>query len=218
MLLLAAGAITASAQTHAKPPAEAKPAAIAEKTPAHMPPVEGIRKTLFTVPLRYQDIRVGTGAEAMPKKLLKYYFTLWLASDGSEIDSTDNHRTPILDKDRKPVLDADGKPKMSDPQPAIMMMGTGHPLPGWDLGFEGMRAGGKRRIFIPWQLGLGERDIPARDGHPGIPAKSDLVLDVDLLDVMDAPNPPMHPSMMPEAHPAPGATPRLAAPAKPQSK
>ncbi|MGA3263322.1 MAG: FKBP-type peptidyl-prolyl cis-trans isomerase [Terracidiphilus sp.] len=235
ILLLAASTMAASAQTPAKPASDAKPAAtdakstatadkpaiadakpapIADKPLAHMSPVEGVQKTLFTISLNYQDIKVGAGAAAEPKKLLKYYFTLWLAADGSQIDSTDDHRAPVLDKDKKPVLDDNGKPKQGDPQPAALMMGMGRPLLGWDMGFEGMKAGGKRRIFIPWQLGLGAREIPAHDAtHPGIPAKSDLVLDVELIDVTDAPPPPSRPSMAPRTNPMPGATP--AAPAAP---
>jgi peptidylprolyl isomerase len=232
-VLLAACALTAVAQTPAKPATDAKPAAAATTAPQppakpaeeakplpHMAPVEGIHRTLFTVTLRYLDSKVGTGAQAQPKKILKYYYTLWLASDGSQLDSTDERRTPVLDNDKKPVLDEKGKPKLGDPQPATMMMGTGRPLPGWDLGFEGMKVGGKRRIYIPWQLGLGNREVPARDArHPAVPAKSDLILDVELLDVSDAPPPPTRPSMMP--HPMPGASPKMvpqgapAAPAKP---
>ncbi len=179
-----------------------------------MTPVEGIHKTLYTVTLGYQDVKVGAGAEAEPKKYLKFYYTLWLAADGREIDSSDDHRAPVLDKDQKPVLDDNGKLKMGDPRPAILMMGAGRPLPGWDLGLKGMKVGGKRRIYIPWQLGLGDREIPARDAtHAAIPAKSDLVVDVELLEVMDAPPPPLRPTMMPGQRSAPAASPKLAAPA-----
>jgi peptidylprolyl isomerase len=179
-----------------------------------MTPIVGMHKSLFTISLGYQDIKVGTGAEAMPKKLLKCYFTLWVAADGSEFDSTNEHRSPVLDNDKKPVLDADGKPQMGDPQPMSIVMGTGRPLPGWDLGVAGMKAGGKRRIYIPWQLGFGDREIPARAAnHPAVPAKSDLILDVELLDVTDAPPPPSHPTMM--MHPTPGATIKPAAPTTP---
>lgn len=231
-VLLATCAITANAQTPAKPASDAKPAATAPASatppaakPAanatsaaaevkplpHMTPIEGVRKNLFT--LSYQDIKVGTGAEAMAKKLLKCYFTLWVAADGSEFDSTDEHPAPVLDNDKKPVLDADGKPKMGDPQPMPVMMGSGRPLPGWDMGVAGMKVGGKRRIYIPWQLGFGDREVPVRGAnHPAVPAKSDLVLDVELVDVSE---PPSRPAMAPGAHPAPGANPKMVPPGKP---
>jgi hypothetical protein len=74
-----------------------------------------------------------------------------------------------------------------------------------------MKIGGKRRIFIPWQMAYGTRAIPDRPerpgspASPGIPAKSDLIFDVELVDVTDAPQPP-HPPM-PANRPAPPATP-----------
>jgi peptidylprolyl isomerase len=229
ILLMAASAAAVIAQTPAKPTTPAKSAvgaarittaATAVNLPPGVPPVKGLVKTLFLVPLRYQDIKVGDGALAEPGKLLKYQFTLWLAADGAKLESTNDHRTPVLDKDKKPVLGEDGKPKLSDPQPAMTIMGMGRPVPGWDMGFDGMKAGGKRRVFIPWQLGLGERAIPSHDAtHPSIPAKSDLILDIDLAEVTDAPKPPEHPMMAPQAHPVPGGgAPRPGAsgvPAKP---
>lgn len=237
ILLLAASTAAASAQTAAKPattaakPAVAaksaikpagtvaKAAASGDKLPAGMSAIAAPKETLYTVSLRYQDEKVGSGAEALPGKLLKYNFTLWTAgASGTKLDSTDEHRAPVLDKDKKPVLDADGKPKMGDPQPAMMVMGQGRPLPGWDQGLEGMKVGGKRRIFIPWQLGLGNREVPQRDEkHAGIPAKSDLILDVELTDVSEVPQQPQHPGMggMPGMHPPMGGHPMPGAPGAP---
>jgi hypothetical protein len=54
-------------------------------------------------------------------------------------------------------------------------------ITGWELGFEGMKVGGKRRLFIPYQLAYGE------SGRGPIPPKAELVFDVELLDVKDAP-------------------------------
>jgi FKBP-type peptidyl-prolyl cis-trans isomerase len=247
ILLLAASTAAASAQTPAKPataPAKsataakpaAKPAATsakakapAEVLPAGMTALTAPKATIYTVSLRYQDEKVGDGTTAEPGKMLKYNYTLWSAgADGNKLDSTDEHRAPVLDKDHKPVMDADGKPKQGDPQPAMMVMGQGRPFPGWDQGFAGMKVNGKRRIFIPWQLGLGDREVPKRDEkHPGIPAKSDLILDVELTDVTDAPKPPQRPAMtMPPNHPpmgaagappAPAAAPAAATPAAPSA-
>ena len=92
ILAVLLAACTASAQAPAKPSSDAKPAAPAPTTAAkpaadakplpHMHPVAGIHKTLYTINLTYQDIKVGTGAEAEPKKYLKFYYTLWLAGSG----------------------------------------------------------------------------------------------------------------------------------------
>jgi peptidylprolyl isomerase len=166
-----------------------------------VPQHPGPQKPLFTVALRYQDIKVGTGAEAAPGKLYKVLYTGWRAADGIKFDSTDDHpRPPVLDKDGKPVMGDDGKPKQGPPQPIPFPQGSGGTITGFDQGFVGMRVGGKRLIFIPWQLGYGTRALPPQPGHetehPGIPAKSDLIFDVELVDVTDMPPPQPRPSMM----------------------
>jgi peptidylprolyl isomerase len=218
ILPLAACAIAMSAQTSSKtasPSATAKPATSAAHTaasgvklPPGVPPVKGIVRTIFTVSLRYQDIKIGKGAVAEPQKLYKVFYTGWRAADGVKFDSTDDHpRPPLKDKDGKPVLGEDGKPKMGDVQPMPFPQGMGGTISGFDQGFAGMRIGGKRRLFIPWQLAYGTRNIPDRGpGHPGIPPKSDLIFDVELVDVTELPTPANHPGMsgMPGGRPMPG--------------
>ena len=95
--------------------------------------------------------------------------------------------------------------------PREFPQGFGRLIPGFDQGFTGMKVGGKRRIFIPWQLGYGAREMPDRGAdHPGIPAKSDLVFDVELVEMADLPStPPGHPGM----GGMPGGAPRGAMPA-----
>ena len=217
----------ATAQTTAKPAtaakpgvAAAKPATAGVKLPPGVPPARGIVKTAFS--LKYQDITVGTKADAAPNKLYKVHYTGWLAADGRKFDSSYDHpQQPVLDKDGKAVLDADGKPK-TELLPFSFPQGNPRLISGWNLAFDGMKVGGKRRVFIPWQLGLGDREIPSRDAtHPAIPAKSDLILDVELVDVTDAPQPPQRPAMAPGMqhppmgagpHPMPGAAGAPAAP------
>jgi peptidylprolyl isomerase len=236
ILLLAASTAAASAQTPAKPataPAKSataakpvvKPAATsakakapAEVLPAGMTALTAPKSVVYTISLRYQDEKAGDGIAAEPGKALKFNYTLWSAgADGKKLDSTEDHRIPEFDKDHKPVMGADGKQKLGDPQPASTVMGRGLPFPGWDQGFVGMKVGGKRRIFIPWQLGLGDREIPAHGAeHPGIAAKTDLIVDVELLDVADAPKPPQRPAMtMPPNHPPMGAPGAAGAPPAP---
>ncbi len=99
-----------------------------------------------------------------------------------------------MDKDGKPVMGEDGKPKLGDPQPISFPQGFGRVIPGFDQGFEGMKVGGKRRLFIPWQLAYGARGRPGPDpAHPGIPPKADLIFDVELVDVAEMQMPPNHP-------------------------
>lgn len=227
ILLLAASAVAASAQTPAKPVAKpataakpatsaAKPAATAAavKLPPGLPVVKGIVKTAFV--LRYQEISIGTGALAEPNKLYHVQYTGWLAADGHKFDSSFDHPAPVLDKDGKPVMGDDGKPKMGGPQPFTFPQGFGRVIPGWDQGFEGMKIGGKRRLFIPYQLAYGAHGHPTGDPkNPGIPPLADLIFDVELVDVTDMPPPTNHPGMGgTPGRPMPGGNaPRPSAPA-----
>jgi peptidylprolyl isomerase len=225
-VLVMAAAVVAGAQTPAKPAAPAatkakpattaaKPAAAAnDKLPAGIPPVVGVKKIAFS--LRYQEIKIGTGAVAEPNKMYKVFYTGWFGNNGREddghiFDASANHRAQVMDKDGKPVLDADGKPKLGDPQPIPFPQGFGRVIPGWDQGFGGMKIGGKRRLFIPWQLAYGAAGRPGPDAaHPGIPPKSDLIFDVELVDVTDMPAQPNRPGGMggmPPGRPMPGAGP-----------
>jgi peptidylprolyl isomerase len=224
ILLLAAGTVAAIAQTSAKPvaPATTAPhpaaASTAIKLPPGVPPARGIVKTAFT--LRYQDIKIGTGAVAESNKMYKVHYTGWRAADGVKFDSSFDHPgPPVMDKDNKPVMGDDGKPKHGDPQPMAFPQGMGRLIPGFDQGFAGMKVGGKRRLFIPWQLAYGTRDMPAHGAdHPGIPPKSDLIFDVELVDVSDMPAAPTRPGMggAPGGRPMPpGAQPRPGAPPTP---
>ena len=223
ILLLAAGIAAAGAQTTAKPatkpatatkPASAAhPAAGAIKLPPGVPAVKGVRKELFA--LRYQEILMGSGAVAEPYKMYKVRYTGWLAADGKKFDSSYDHpASPVLDKEGKPVMGEDGKPKQEAGQPISFPAGMGRVIPGWDQGFEGMKVGGKRRLFIPYELAYGERGRPGPDpAHPVIPAKADLIFDIELVDMTDLVMPANHPGMMPGMRPMPGMAPRPAAPA-----
>ena len=231
ILFLVAGTAAAIAQTAAKPaaPAATAPHAAAASSalklePAGLPPARGIVKSAFT--LRYKDIKLGTGADAEPNKMYKVQYTGYLGNngrpdDGHKFDSSYDHPgQPEKDKDGKPVLGADGKPKLGDPQPMAFPQGMGRLIPGFDQGFYGMKIGGKRRLFIPWQLAYGAKGRPGPDAaHPGIPPKADLIFDIELVEVADLPTPPQRPGpggrpMPPGAAPHPGA-PTAGAPGAP---
>ncbi|WP_348262527.1 FKBP-type peptidyl-prolyl cis-trans isomerase [Telmatobacter sp. DSM 110680] len=198
-IFVALTALTCFAQTPAKPAAPraaAKPVTTATgvKLPPGVPPARGILKTAFS--LRYQDVHIGTGAEAEPNKIYKVNYTGWLAADGHKFDSSYDHKSPVMGKDGKPEMDADGKPKMSDGEPISFPQGFGRVIPGFDQGFTGMKIGGKRRLFIPWQLAYGSRGRPGPSAaNPGIPPKADLIFDIELVDVSEMPAPPVRPGM-----------------------
>ena len=186
-------------QTPTKPTAprsSAKPAtaAVGLKLAPGIPPAHGIVKTAFS--LRFQDNRIGKGADAEPNKIYKVNYTGWLAADGHKFDSSFDHKTPVLSKEGKPELDADGKPKMNDGEPISFPQGFGRVIPGFDQGFTGMKVGGKRRLFIPWQLAYGARGRPGPNAaNPGIPPKADLIFDIELVDVSEMPAPQARPGM-----------------------
>jgi peptidylprolyl isomerase len=109
------------------------------------------------------------------------HYTGYLAADGTKFDSS-------LDRG----------------EPISFPYGQHRVIQGWDTGFEGMHIGGKRRLFIPYQLAYGETGKP-----PVIPAKSTLVFDVELIGQSDEqPKPPA-----PKPAPAPTTPPPAAAPA-----
>lgn len=223
-------AASAYAQTAAKParPASSAGSAKTAGSAAHAPAasattyqvpsdekrVPGLPKTAFS--LRYQDIKIGTGPEGEPGKLWHVKYKGWRAKDGVVFDSWDKHGQPVTGKDGKPEMGADGKPKMSDPEPMIFPQGVGRMIPGFDYGLTGMHVGGKRRLFIPYQMAYGTRDLPDRGAdHPGIPGKSDLIFDVELVGVSDMPAPPQRPMPAPGAPGQPGTPPPAGATSAP---
>jgi len=125
-----------------------------EKLAASIPPAPGAIHTQYT--MRYVDVAIGTGKVAEAGKVFSVHYTGWLL-DGTKFDSS---------REKKPLSFEQGKRKV---------------IPGWDAGFEGMRVGGKRRLFIPYQLAYGEK------GRGKIPPKAELIFDVELMDVTDPP-------------------------------
>jgi peptidylprolyl isomerase len=142
--------------------------------PKNIPPVKAPVKVQYA--MRYQEIKTGTGDEAAPGMFYSVNYTGWLASDGTKFDSSYDRGQPI-----------------EFPQ------GVKRVIIGWDQGFEGMRVGGKRRLFIPWQLAYGAK------GRPPIPPKADLIFDIELMGVRDPNAPPPAPATppAPQTPPAP---------------
>jgi peptidylprolyl isomerase len=143
------------------------------RLPASIPSVHGTPQTAFA--LQYIDVVNGSGTPMAPRKCVYAHYTGWL-TNGKQFDSS--HDT---------TSNKGGEP-LSFPQ------GARRVIAGWDLGFEGMRVGGKRRLFIPYQLAYGEIGRP-----PVIPARSELIFDVELMGVADT---------LPEPRPSGATAPR----------
>ncbi len=203
ILLMAACTAAASSQSLAFPATKAAGAAMKAASapkencsigaagitlPASIPPVKGEVQAVFA--LRYQDYVIGTGADAEPNKLYKVQYTYWLAADGTKIDSTFDHPgAPLKDANGKVIVDANGKAKLGPPMTVNFIQGRHQMIFGFDQGFAGMKVGGKRRLYIPWQLAWGPMGHP-----PAIPAMSDVIYDVELVDVTDPPSAPLPPT------------------------
>jgi FKBP-type peptidyl-prolyl cis-trans isomerase len=125
------------------------------KASAGIPPVSGQPQPLAN--LRFIEVSPGTGTAVSPGKQLSVNYTGWLA-DGTKFDSSYDRNEPIQ-----------------------FVQGRKQVIIGWDIGFEGMKVGGKRRLFIPYQLAYGEQ------GSGPIPPKAELIFDVELVDVTDVP-------------------------------
>ncbi|RMZ91290.1 hypothetical protein DV736_g1471, partial [Chaetothyriales sp. CBS 134916] len=62
-------------------------------------------------------------------------------------------------------------------KPFSFKLGAGEVIKGWDIGLEGIKPGGERRIIVPAHLAYGKKSMP------GIPANSKLIFDVKCLAV-----------------------------------
>jgi FKBP-type peptidyl-prolyl cis-trans isomerase len=104
--------------------------------------------------LKYQDMVIGTGAEATLGRTVRVHYTGWLA-DGTKVDSSVDRGQPIE-----------------------FPLGTPGLIQGWNEGIAGMKVGGKRKLTIPPSLGYG-----ATGKAPKVPPNATLVFDIELVGV-----------------------------------
>jgi hypothetical protein len=107
--------------------------------------------------MRYTEILAGTGDAAKPGQEYTVHYTGWL-TDGKKFDSSRDRNDPLK-----------------------FIQGRRRVIAGWEAGFEGMKVGGKRRLYIPYQMAYGEA------GRGAIPPKAELIFDVELLGTKDVP-------------------------------
>ena len=98
--------------------------------------------------LEIEDIKIGTGPEAVPGDQVRVHYTGWLLN-GTKFDSSLDRREPFTFK-----------------------LGVREVIEGWDRGVRGMQIGGTRKLIIPPELAYGDRPV----GGGLIPANSTIIL------------------------------------------
>jgi FKBP-type peptidyl-prolyl cis-trans isomerase FkpA len=106
--------------------------------------------------LKINDIKVGTGTEAVSGKKVRVHYTGTL-TDGTKFDSSKDRGTPFE-----------------------FNLGAGQVIKGWDTGVQGMKVGGVRQLTIPPEMGYG-----ARGAGGVIPPNATLNFEVELLEVLN---------------------------------
>jgi FKBP-type peptidyl-prolyl cis-trans isomerase len=105
--------------------------------------------------LEVNDIVEGSGPAAKEGDTLQVRYVGALFDTGEEFDASWNGGTQTF-----PVT-----------------LGEGGVIPGWEQGLEGMKAGGRRELVIPPDLGYGP------EGNGPIPPNATLVFVVDLVEI-----------------------------------
>ena len=103
--------------------------------------------------VRYLEMIEGTGVEAVDRMQVECHYTLWFA------DSTGLEKLEMFQSSK------DGG------MPFRCQLGV-RLIPGWTDGMIGMKEGGTRRIYVPWELGYGDQE----GGR--IPAKTNLIFEI----------------------------------------
>lgn len=100
------------------------------------------------------DIEVGTGAEVQAGATIKAHYTGALVKNGIIFQSSHDFGEAIS-------------------------FGLDQVIKGWTVGVPGMKVGGMRRLVIPAEMAYGASS-PAKN----IPANSDLVFDIELVEIL----------------------------------
>lgn len=104
--------------------------------------------------LQIIDLKDGDGAVCEPDATVKAHYTGALCSDGTIFQSSLDGNRPVT-------------------------FGLFQVIQGWQEGVPGMKVGGVRRIIIPSEKAYG-----AQSPSKNIPSNSDLVFDIELVDIV----------------------------------
>jgi FKBP-type peptidyl-prolyl cis-trans isomerase len=111
------------------------------------------RKSRMVGGVSIEDLKVGSGATATAGKFVSVNYAGRLL-DGTKFDGSQGPGAPLE-----------------------FELGSGKVIRGWDLGIEGMRVGGKRKLTIPPEFAYGSLS------GGSIPPRATLVFDVELMGV-----------------------------------
>jgi peptidylprolyl isomerase len=114
-----------------------------------------------TTGLQITDTKVGTGFTPKPGQTCIVHYTGWLYVNGAKGAKFDSS------VDRK--------------RPFAFVLGEHQVIDGWEQGVATMKAGGKRTLIIPPELGYGQKG-----GGTAIPPNATLIFEVELLEVKAA--------------------------------
>lgn len=127
------------------------------------------------------------------------YVVVQSVGDGPQVDSNKEVSVKYTGKlfPSGVVFESNVTGPASD-KPLKFVVGRGQIIPGWDDGLRKFKKGGKGTLYIPAFLAYGERQGP---GHKPY---ENLIFDVEVVDVTDAPPAPaMQPGMPPMQAPQP---------------
>ena len=130
-----------------KTPAKAEqktPGKDAKKTPGKTP------KRTLKGGVQVEDLKEGNGPEAKRGKMVGMFYEGKLKSNGKTFD------------------------KNLGGKPFKFRLGAGEVIKGWDVGLDGIKVGGKRRLIIPASFAYGKQGAA-----PEIPPNATLVFDVE---------------------------------------
>jgi FKBP-type peptidyl-prolyl cis-trans isomerase FkpA len=134
-----------------------------QATPAQAAPGTVLPAPAEANPLVKIDNVVGTGKEATVGSTVVVNYTGWFYK-------------PMATRQRGRKFDSSVD---AGREPLEFQLGAGRVIKGWDQGVAGMKVGGKRTLIIPSDLAYGKKGV----GGGAIPPDSDLIFDVELLQV-----------------------------------
>jgi FKBP-type peptidyl-prolyl cis-trans isomerase len=109
--------------------------------------------------LRYEMLKVGTGAQPKPGQVAKIHYKLSFLN-GQVVEDSNARGQPIE-----------------------LLLQDGYAISGMIEGLLLTKVGGKVKLYVPAHLAYGD------EGNQGIPPGATLIFEVDLLEVKDAPKP-----------------------------